>query len=182
MKLPLLDGVRGDAILSPDRTYRYLLTRDWNQGGTGKGSMNSVLWIMLNPSVGDAADDDRTLRRCQQFSRSWGYDGLAVVNLFALRSSDPSRLRSHPDPVGHDNDMVIASLMAPACEAVKLVVAAWGRHGSTRFRDARVIDLARKCGRDLHALVLNDDGSPKHPLYCTGGLTEPIMYRRRDVP
>lgn len=175
MRLDLLDGVRGDAWLSDDRVYRYMLTRTW----APTDGRNSVLWIMLNPSVGNADEDDRTLRRCQAFARSWGYDGIAVVNLFALRTPYPAALRSHADPVGPENDVFLASLLTPNCEGVRLVVAAWGTHGGIRDRAARVIARAHEVGRPLHALWINDDGSPKHPLYVKGE-TEPVVYR--DAP
>lgn len=167
---PLVDGVRGDAVVSPDNVYRYLLTRDWFPGG----GRNAVLWVMLNPSMGDADRDDRTLRRCQDFSRRWGFDGASVVNLFALRSATPTALKTHPDPIGPENNEIIEAILGAT--SIKLVVAAWGRQGSTRWRDAEVIGMALRAGRELHALTLNDDGTPKHPLYVSGDV-EPVLYR-----
>ncbi len=48
-----------------------------------------VVWVMLNPSTADHVHDDPTIRRCMGFARAWGYGGIAVVNLYAWRATDP---------------------------------------------------------------------------------------------
>lgn len=168
--MKLLDGVSADATVSPCGGYRYSLTRTWQP------SLPSVLWIMLNPSTADAEQDDPTLRRCQHFAHAWGYGGIYVVNLFALRSPDPRALRMHYDPVGPGNDLTIASMLRSA--TVGRVLAAWGAHGSLRHRDATVIGMAR---RALYALGLTKDGMPKHPLARgrerVPDDAQPVMYR-----
>jgi hypothetical protein len=85
------------AVLSDCGTYRYRLGRRWAEGPVD-------VWIMLNPSTADATVDDRTIRRCMEFSRRWGAGALVVGNLFALRATDPAELVRHPDPIGPDND------------------------------------------------------------------------------
>jgi len=92
VKLDLLPDVEGNAWFSGDRTYRYLLTRTW----APTWGANSVLWVMLNPSIGGSDEDDRTLRRCQDFTRAWGYDGIAVVN--PVRAPDPVPVRAARTP------------------------------------------------------------------------------------
>lgn len=168
--MKLLPDVKADVVSSDDGRYRYALTRHWFPK-RGKGD---VLWIMLNPSVADATTDDRTLRKCQKFARAWGYDGVLVGNLFGLRSTDPRALRKHRDPVGGANDLVLESLFRAT--GIGLVVAAWGAPGRLRHRDAAMIKLASEQGRTLHALGVNADGTPRHPLYVLDG-TEPVVYR-----
>ena len=51
------EGMRSDALISPDGRYRYWLTRQWGEG-------MRVCWVMLNPSTADASIDDPTIRRC----------------------------------------------------------------------------------------------------------------------
>lgn len=153
----LLDGVKADASLSPCGTYRYVLTRRWYpKTGTG-----SVLWIMLNPSTADADQDDPTLRRCQTFARDWGYDGVTVCNLFALRSTDPKALARHPDPIGPANDEILDAMSQAPC----LVVAAWGANGALYGRGLVVADRLAAAGVQLHALGTVRGNHPAHPLY-----------------
>lgn len=71
----------------PARIYPYRLWRMW--GGGSLRPWRTVLCIMLKPWTADEHVLDPTLRRCEGFSRAWGYDGFEVCNLFALRSTDP---------------------------------------------------------------------------------------------
>ena len=83
------------AIMSECRAYRYLLWRLWDD------KRATCAWIMLNPSTANEDTDDPTVRRCARFSKSWGYGGMNITNLFALRATSPDALRSHPDLLGH---------------------------------------------------------------------------------
>jgi len=47
------------------------------------------LFVMHNPGTADANLDDPTIRRCRGFAKLWDCNGLAVANLYALRSSAP---------------------------------------------------------------------------------------------
>ncbi len=113
---------------------------------------------MLNPSTADAERDDPTIRRCAGFARSWGFGGMTVVNLFALRATDPARLRRARDPVGRDNDRHIA-----AAASAGLVVVAWGVHGRLGERDRAVLALLSGCRPGC--LGTTRGGHPRHPLY-----------------
>lgn len=148
------------AVFSPDRAFRYALTRTWGEGRT-------VAWVMLNPSTADAFTDDATIRRCRNFSRAAGaFGGLIVVNLFALRATSPAEMRAHPDPVGPRNNDVLARLAdGSRGYGIGAWVAAWGAHGAHRGRDRDVEDLLRRCGVTLHCLGLTKDEHPKRPLY-----------------
>jgi len=165
-----LFGEDATATFSPDRTYRYLLTRRW------RGDAPVAAFIMLNPSTADAFMVDPTIRRCISFARSWSAGGLLVLNLFALRSTDPSILRGHPDPVGPDNDRVIAAQLANADVLVGPVVCAWGTHGSLKGRDETVAALIRARGFRPLCLGTTKDGHPRHPLYVPAS-TAAVEYR-----
>lgn len=158
--LPLLPGVKADASLSPCGTYRYLLTRTWYMGGP----MNHVAFVMLNPSSAAADVDDRTVRKCQEFARRWGHNGISVLNLFALRATDPDELRRHPDPVGEANDDVIETVVTGA--GTDRVVVAWGQHGAYKNRGLIVLDKLRAWGVEPMRLgPPTKGGHPWHPLY-----------------
>ncbi|AFZ44358.1 protein of unknown function DUF1643 [Halothece sp. PCC 7418] len=75
------------AIIDPTGCYRYLLWREW------KPNASRITFIMLNPSRADATVDDPTIRRYLGFAQDWGYDSLAVVNLFAYRTFNPTVLK-----------------------------------------------------------------------------------------
>lgn len=154
---PLVDEILRRAVLSDCGTYRYELIRRWDV------TLPRVGWIMLNPSTADAEQDDPTIRRCIGFAKSWGYGGIVVRNLYALRATDPRALWNHPSPVGPDND----SYLLDAVDDL-VTVCAWGAHG--RRGDA-VINALSDAGAALYHLGLTKAGKPRHPLYLKGDLT-----------
>lgn len=151
--------MKGDVVI--DGEYRYWLSRTWDERG------EPMAWIMLNPSTADASVDDPTIRRCMGFAKAWGFGSLWVVNLFALRSTDPAALRTHPDPVGPRNDEFIRE----AAQHASLVVAAWGNHGAYLTRGYKVAALIP----NLHVLSMTGAGQPAHPLYLPK-TREPIPW------
>lgn len=120
---------------------------------------------MLNPSTAGEDQDDPTIRRCQGFAADWGYGGIVVGNLFALRTANPEDLKEHPDPIGPKNDRYLRQII----EAAETVVVAWGialaeTHIGTSRRE-RVVNLIKMEGETLWALDTTLDGQPVHPLY-----------------
>jgi hypothetical protein len=151
------------ATFSADRVYRYRLGRRWGKG------RSVVTWLMLNPSKADENEEDPTIRRCLGFSHDWGFEGVEIVNLFALVSTNPKKLLTHPEPIGSENDQAIfdASIMS------SLIICAWGdlKQESMRQRAVRICrELNRRaCGLDV--LRLTQNGYPWHPLYLPKNLT-----------
>lgn len=90
-------------------------------------------------SIADALQDDRTVRRCISFADAAGADGLRVVNLFALRSTDPEGLKTVPDAVGPENDDYILE----AARTSTTMVPAWGAHLCARARALQVFEIVR---------------------------------------
>jgi hypothetical protein len=143
------------ATFSRDRGYRYALTRQW-------GDRPAAVFVMLNPSTADAFRADPTVTRCAAFARREQCGGLVIVNLFALRATDPRDLRKHPDPVGDGNDQFIREhCAAPGC----LIIAAWGAHGRLRDRDQAVLSILREIPNPPRCLGQTAAGAPRHPLY-----------------
>lgn len=149
------------ATFSPDRKWRYLLTRTWD------ASLPTVNFLMLNPSTADALQLDPTNRRCVGFAQAWGFGSLVTTNIFAFRSTDPKGLRSVCDPVGPENDSVIER----AAVNSDLVIGAWGTHGAFLDRGSEVVRLLGSVGLSLYALRLTKDGHPGHPLYVPADTT-----------
>jgi hypothetical protein len=150
-----------NAKLSPDRVYRYRLSRIWND------NVPPLMWLMLNPSTADESRDDPTIRRCIGYSINFGFGGIVIHNLFAYRSTDWEKLKYINDPVGPDNDDGIID------DAVKLkVVCGWGNHAL----DPKLIwrldaVFAFLFGLDLNYLKLTSRKTPNHPLYLKSTLT-----------
>lgn len=148
-------GTFNSATISPDGLYRYDLVRVWD------ASLPRVCWIMLNPSKADGTHDDQTIRKCIGFSQIWDFGSIIVVNLFALRSTDPAGLWRVADPRGPNNQAAINSATGSAA----MVVAAWGAHPKVADLSRGMAELLRKRGVLLHHLGLTKDGHPKHPCY-----------------
>ena len=108
------------AVISADGKYRYYLRR------TVSGGSRIATFIMLNPSTADAQADDPTIRKCIGFCRLWGCGELYVVNLFALRATDPKMIGKTLDPVGTDNRVWVEH--ATGC--ADMVVCACGAYGT----------------------------------------------------
>lgn len=144
------------AVISECGTFRYSLWREVSPSGSG-----ICLFIMLNPSVADATEDDPTIRRCIDFTRRWGHRELRVVNLFAFRTKEPRGLTSVVDPIGPGNDRVLHSEI----QGADRVVASWGNRGSLNQRSAIVRDMINGLGKEVWHLGLNKTGEPCHPLY-----------------
>ncbi|GAB4384229.1 MAG: DUF1643 domain-containing protein [Phycisphaerales bacterium] len=144
----------GRASFDRTRTYRYTLHRRWSPGP------RRACFCLLNPSTADAHRNDPTVRRCIGFAQDWGFDALEVVNIFALRSTDPAALIRCDDPVGPGNDRAIVR----AARRAEICVLGWGAHGQLLDRGRRVLELLRPYAEPL-CLGLTAAGQPRHPLY-----------------
>ena len=160
----LFEDRQSGAILSQCRTYRYYLWRRWREG------TRIVAFVGLNPSTADETIDDPTIRRCISFAKSWEFDALRILNLFAYRTTDPKILKNCSDPIGPKNDGFLYR-KSKRCE---LVVACWGAFGSYKER-ARFV-LKNVLGfRDIYYLELTKEGHPKHPLYLRKDCTPKLL-------
>ena len=169
------------ATFSPDRKYRYLLSRDLGFIGNG-----SVMFLMLNPSTADETIDDRTIRRCINFGKAWGYARLYVCNLSPFCSSDPRHVvvaGTEPSDVWRENFTTILAT-ARRCD---LIIAAYGWMASglppvydpvtglTLNRDVLILDELETAGHDVQCLGVTKQGDPKHPLYLKAD-TMPVPF------
>ncbi|MGK0722883.1 DUF1643 domain-containing protein [Leucobacter sp. W1478] len=150
-----------EAVLSADGKYRYRLSRIWSD-------TPFITFVMLNPSTANDQIEDPTLRRCINFACGWGYGGLNIVNLYALRATDPSELWLSDDPIGPEN----AHYLTEAGRSGEPLVAAWGGHA----KPGRVRDVLRISGFErLMCLRITKRGAPAHPLYLPKTLT-PVSW------
>lgn len=155
----MINVVSRSAEISPCGRYRYMLHRAATRWTIP--THRAIAFCMLNPSIADATLDDPTIRRCRGFAERWGCNGLVVVNLYALRSTQPRLLRDHPDPVGPDNDQWIRA----AARDCGNVVCAWGTNARAE-RVRHVVEIIRSAGASLLCIGTTKDGHPRHPLYA----------------
>ena len=147
------------ARFSRCRKWRYLLWRRWADGPVAN-------FLMLNPSTADEVKLDPSCTRARLYAERWGFGALVVTNLFGWRATDPGEMKAARDPVGSLND---AAILKAAREA-DLVVCAWGNHGAYLERSTQVLSHLREKKVPLHALRLNGNGEPTHPLYLPASL------------
>lgn len=142
--------VHRSADISDDGIYRYRLVREWGPGP-------AITFCMLNPSTADADLDDRTISKCIGFAKREGAEAIRVVNLFALRATDPRDLARHTDPVGPMNHQYLAALSGLT------VIAAWGAEPFATERAEEVVALHPVIR--WQCLGTTASGAPRHPLY-----------------
>lgn len=148
------------ACFSECKRYRYMLAWPAKDGGHGV-----ALFCLANPSTATAEQTDPTVARCIAYATRWGYGWCHVVNVRAWRETDPKKVPADPLAIGPLNDGVIADQVRHA----QIVVAGWGKLGGRRGEE--VLRLIRQNRGVPHALKLNKDGGPSHPLYLRADLT-----------
>jgi hypothetical protein len=163
-----------EAVISDDQKYRYTLYREWEEDPFA--GIRVLNFVMLNPSTADADKDDPTIRKCIGFAKLNEYNAIRVVNLFALRSTDPDNLKYNHDRgddiVGPLNNGYVWEL--PPEETV---VAAWGStFKREKWFQKRVEETKNLLNRKLWCVKYTDDGlrdpsqrRPWHPLYVPYG-------------
>ena len=162
---PILYPDNNWATFSSCGKYRYTLGRVWDV------DRSLVLFVMLNPSTADSYQNDPTVRRCIKWANLWGFGGLLVGNLFALRSPHPTDLYQATDPVGPDNDRSLVRM----CQQASKIIVAWGTHGTYKNRSTQVRTLLTG---DLYCLRCTANGEPGHPLYLPTR-SEPVLWTHR---
>ncbi|WP_346619568.1 DUF1643 domain-containing protein [Blastococcus montanus] len=148
------DGLSERYLYSADMGYRYGFGRWWGHPDVA----TTDVWVLLNPATGDTERRRRpTLDRCIAHSRTVGRTGVVVVNIFALRHTDPKVLRRAGDPVGSANDDALRLFTA----AAPRTIAAWGAGGAFHARSRVVAPLLDQ----PLCLGTTAGGEPRHPLY-----------------
>ncbi len=169
-RFPLPPHVHGLAEFGGDnQEYRYRLERRWNN------ALESVLFVLMNPSTATPEIDDPTVRNCRLYADRWGYGRLLVGNICAYRVTDSKKLHLAANPVGPLNDL---HLLTMASEAALIVFAYGQLHRTLRYRGPHVAQMFRDRGHGhkMHVLALCADGTPSHPLYKRADL-EPIPWQ-----
>lgn len=142
------------AHFSSCRQYRYALWRIWDR------NKPMVMIIGLNPSTADETESDKTITRVKGFSESWGFGGFFMMNLHCYVTEYPDQLVLEEEIHEKVNDCYFEQY-ARLCQTI---VFAWGNFKVAKPRAKIMIEKFP----DAFAIILNKNGSPRHPLYIKG--------------
>lgn len=149
-----------DQVLSDDDVYEYRADRWWGDG-------RRLVFVGCNPSRITWRSDarlDPTSANCEAIARRDGYAGVTMLNLWALRGTDPRELRGHPDPVGPG----WAEAFDEAVHDAGFVVGAWGTapySAGTRVARRRIAEVADRLsalGLHVRCVGTTAEGEPRH--------------------
>lgn len=162
---------QGLCHFSPDRKHRYTLFRDLiSPDSDFKLRSGYCMFVGLNPSTADESQNDPTVTRCIHYAQKWGFKQFVMANIFAYRATQPTDMKTYPDPVGSNNDFWLRRLAKDA----GLVLCAWGNHGDYLNRGQEVKNLLADI-TTLHCLKVTKLGHPVHPLYQRADLQPQIL-------
>lgn len=148
-------------VLSDCQTYRLILQRYVKPP---VASFRWVAWVLNNPSTADDEADDVTVRRAWDFTESWGYNGMMLVNTNPHRSTNPHAQKMPPEQVLACND----SWLIEAMTQCQLTVCGWGGNAMPELV-RRTVKVLHACG-PVHTLTVLRCGNPGHPLYLPSKL------------
>lgn len=146
-------------VLSACGRYRYVLA--WP---TGLDNGRAALGVFANPSTATASDKDRTLTRWIGYCKRWGYGWAMIGNVRAWRETHPELVPADPLAIGPENAEYLRQMALHS----ELIVCGWGKLGGAQAPET--LRILRASGRIPHALTLNADGSPGHPLFLRADL------------
>ena len=141
------NNILRSARFSNDKKHRYKLSRHWDL------NKPQILYIMLNPSIGNEIIDDPTIRRLLSFTKKFDYGGFFVGNLFTYITPNPKTLDTSIG-LTNKNLNVLTNLVSKA----DVVVYAWGNSIEEPNEFKKFISNPMCFEKNLN-------GTPKHPLY-----------------
>ncbi|MFL2615758.1 MAG: hypothetical protein CNC90_03570 [Cryomorphaceae bacterium MED-G11] len=153
------NNILRSARFSNDKKHRYKLSRHWDL------NKPQILYIMLNPSIGNESIDDPTIRRLLSFTKKFDYGGFFVGNLFTYITPNPKTLDTSIG-ITNKNLNVLTNLVSKADE----VVYAWGNSIEEPNELKKLISNPMCFGKNLN-------GTPKHPLYLPSN-SKIIKFRK----
>ena len=156
--------------------YRYELKRPYETG-------NKLLcFIMFNPSTSSSEKTDLTTDRCLTIAKHWHYDGIALYNLYAIRTRCKELVERR---IKTNDKQAIAEMIGPKNNEVldrviksnlyDAIVCAWGQHDHSEDYDTRVLYILKNIDiNKLRVLGITKDNQPKHPCGVSTKIKEDI--------
>ena len=159
----LKDGMQVHTVMSKDGTKRYSITQVWDN------NKKIAQLVMFNPSTADGTKSDATTRRLKSELSKQGFGGIHIVNLYSVRASKPSALKSMSDEAKGMTS--IGKYLNPNAS---VTIAAWGGLGQKsstgtkhlqKYRELEVIRELQARKIELKAFATTKGGDPVHPIY-----------------
>jgi hypothetical protein len=169
MSTDLFEKVESGAEFSDCRKYRFALWRIWDN------SKPLIMFIGLNPSTANETEPDNTIKSVTRLSKNLGYGGFYMMNCFPFVSTDPDALKDYDKEVFSQHQFFINNQKLKAVAVLcKDIVFAWGNFDVVKDlrRDKELLQMFP----EAKALILNKNGSPRHPLYVSAN-TKLIPYK-----
>ncbi|MBT2729507.1 DUF1643 domain-containing protein [Bacillus sp. ISL-75] len=154
-----------NVIMDSEKKNRYLLNCSWDP------LKPCVTFIMINPSEGNEEIADRTLRRCVNFSSTWGFGSMSVVNLFSQITSDPDQLLEPlPEEISENNKYINLAI-----SEAKFVIFGWGELEKDFISRVKEVKNFVPLEKQFCIKKTADGRYPRHPLFLSAELT-PIPW------
>lgn len=133
----------------------------------GNKTSNPLFCIGINPSIATDEKTDKTICKVQAIIKFNGYDGLIMLNLFPLISSDPSKLPIKINEDYHRQNLKHIEEVFSLYKQ-KNILACWGDNISSRKYLWKALQDIYKLSNKanwLHLGSLTKQRNPRHPLY-----------------
>lgn len=121
------------AKYSEDGLYRYSLKKTWDT------TKPTALFIGINPSIATELIMDKTVMNLMNHLVGQGYGQVEIVNLFAFRSQDQSRLRERREQFERVNREYVINGLPTA----DLIIVGWGRDADKKSHYKSTLDEIR---------------------------------------
>lgn len=159
--------------------YRYEFTRIWGRNN------NLLCFIMFNPSITDNVIIDETTNQCSTIAKNWGYDGIALYNLYAFRTSQASFVEDQlqtndkhkiAEMVGPKNQITLDRMIQS--DKYDKIICAWGNHPQKNHShiddfDKRSLNTIQRISKEkLLVLGVTNRQQPNHPRRVPKSITK----------
>ena len=144
------------AVFSDDRSKRYLLRKEWEQGKP------KLAVIMLAPSAASGIELDSTTQLVLNNAARLGYGRVDILNLFATLNDFELKQAEAED---NENSKVIIECIKEADDILYAAGVGKARNKAFQVRQKQVLDTLRPFEKKLFCLV-NESGKARlqHPL------------------
>ena len=160
------------AKFNEEKTHRYFLKRDWRANLGSTKSKGWATFIMLNPSVADNLTDDKTVTKCVDYCKTWGYGALSIINLCSEISTKAKPIVEKikaGDYQNFKNTQQIENILSDKFN--NDVYLAWG-YG------IQIPDWLKKLlvDKNVYVLQFSKKKTPKHPLYLPMNIKPKLIH------